>query len=283
MQPNPHPMSRRMFATSLVCTLASPALARTPPNAVLNIKYGRAIRQAYDVYLPDAPNNAPVIVFVHGGAWAIGDKAHKNVWRDKHRHWGAKGFIFVSVNYRMVPVADPLEQARDVARAIAHIQANIGKLGGDAGKIAAMGHSAGAHLVSLLAADPKFAAEQGAAQWRGTVSLDTAAYDIEDIMTSSPSRLYRNAFGQDPALWRAASPMAQLSTGTSPFFLVCSTQRRNSCKASRTFASALARKGGKSGILALNKSHREINDDLGVDRAYTAAVDAFLRSVGLPA
>ncbi len=283
MQLIPHPMSRRMFGASLICTLATPAFARATPKAVLNIKYGRAIRQAYDVYLPDSPTKAPVIVFVHGGAWAIGDKAHKKVWRDKQRYWGAKGFIFVSVNYRMVPVADPLEQARDVARAIAHIQANIGKLGGDAGSIAVMGHSAGAHLVSLLTADPAFAAEQGAAQWRGIVSLDTAAYDSEEIMTTSPSRLYRNAFGPDPDLWHATSPMAQLTQGPRPFFLVCSTQRRNSCKASRDFAGALARKGGKSGILALDKSHKQINDDLGVDRAYTAAVDVFLRSIGLPA
>ncbi|MCP5038807.1 MAG: alpha/beta hydrolase [Rhodobacteraceae bacterium] len=275
-------MSRRIFGLSLACAISAPSLALAAPDVLRNVKYGPAIRQSLDVYLPDNPQGAPIMVMVHGGGWAIGNKSNKGSWKEKQRHWGARGYIFISVNYRMVPFADPLEQARDVARAIAYVQAHAGEYGGDSNQMVVMGHSAGAHLVSLLAVDPDFAAENGAKPWRATISLDTAAYDVEEIMTSSPGRLYRNAFGDDPALWRATSPIARLKRTNGPFLLVCSSQRGNACPAAEKFAAALAKIGGQSQIMSINKAHSAINKDLGKPGAYTGAVDDFLHTIGLP-
>ena len=278
----PHRMSRRIFGLSLACTLAASSVLQAAPRIHKNLKYGPAARQALDVYLPQNPKNAPVMVMVHGGGWAVGDKAHPGVWREKQRYWGAKGYIFVSVNYRMVPEANPLEQAHDVARAIAFVQTNVARLGGNPDQMVVMGHSAGAHLVSLLAADLELAAQHGATPWRATVSLDTGALDVEAIMTNRPSRLFRNAFGKDPALWRASSPIAQLQPGAKPFMLVCSTQRAIACTSARAFSAAISAQGGQSQILPLDMAHNQINKVLGKPGAYTKAVDAFLRSVGLP-
>ncbi len=270
-------MSRRLFGLSLACSFALPAPAMARARVLRDLAYGPAPRQTLDIYLPAAPQNAPVLIMVHGGGWAIGDKSHKAVWREKQRHWGKKGWIFASVNYRMVPEANPLEQARDVARAIAYVQGNISGYNGDPTRIVVMGHSAGAHLVSLLAADPGLAAREGAGRWRATVSLDTAAYDVENIMNSSPSRLYRNAFGADPILWRATSPMARLEPGAPDFLLVCSTRRANACPAARAFAMALTQVGTGALILPVDLSHGQVNSSLGRAGRYTTAVDRFLQ------
>ena len=80
--------------------------------------YGNSKKQTPDVYLPDAPKNAPIIIMVHGGAWSIGDKGSSKVVTNKVNRWVSKGAIFVSVNYRLLPEADPLKQAKDVASAI---------------------------------------------------------------------------------------------------------------------------------------------------------------------
>ena len=281
MRPNPHSLSRRMFVAGLASTsvlTTAPALARAG-KALRDLKYGTAARQALDMYLPEDPRNAPVLVMVHGGGWAIGDKANSGVWREKAKHWGAQGYIFVSANYRLLPETNPLEQARDVARAIAWLQDNAARLGGNADRMAVMGHSAGGHLVSLLAADPTLAAAHGARPWRGTISLDTAAFDVVDIMSGRHAGLYDRAFGDDPALWRATSATYRLKPDPMPFMLVCSTRRARSCARNRDFARALAARGGDSTLLPVDLSHNQINTELGRPGAYTSAVDAFITRV----
>jgi arylformamidase len=73
-----------------------------------------------------------------------------------------------------------------------------------------MGHSAGAHLVDLLAADPKIAFHEGAKPWLGTVSLDTATLDMEETMRGRHYGFYDAAFGKDPAYWAETSPIHRL-------------------------------------------------------------------------
>ena len=72
-----------------------------------------------------------------------------------------------------------------------------------------MGHSAGAHLVSLLTVRPHWLATQPK-PCRATVALDSAAYDIEKIMQTRHARFYDQAFGDQPSNWKALSPIAQL-------------------------------------------------------------------------
>ncbi len=280
MQPYPHRLSRRMFGASLVSALALPGLTRagTPatPTILRDLKYGPDPLQALDLYLPASARNAPVLVMVHGGGWVIGDKSNKGVWQNKLRHWGSRGYVLASLNYRLAPEADPLEQAGDVARAIALLQRQIARHGGNPQRMAVMGHSAGGHLVSLLAADASLLAARGALPWRATVSLDGAALDVETIMRGPHKRTLDIAFGDDPAYWRAASPMARLSGTPAPFLLVCSTQRPKSCARANAFARALTARGTANATLPVDLSHDRINSELGRPGAYTEAVDAFL-------
>lgn len=246
-------------------------------RVIRDIPYGDDAAQKFDVYLPaHLVQNAPVILMVHGGGWKNGDKAYGNVVANKAPFFTARGMVFMSINYRMIPAADPLEQARDVARALAYAQKHASQWGGDGSRFILMGHSAGAHLVALLNAQPHLAAAAGAQAWRATVALDSAGYDIEKVMNERHFKLYDDAFGNDPALWRAASPAAQIAAKMPPFLAVCSSQRATACPQAAIMQDKARAFGGVFDILAVDKSHSEINHQLGVDDAYSKAVLEFL-------
>ncbi|MDG9923545.1 MULTISPECIES: alpha/beta hydrolase [unclassified Pseudomonas] len=243
--------------------------------------YGEHPRQRFDVYLPPAAKQAPILFMVHGGGWHTGDKAMAAVVENKARHWLNKGYVLVSSNYRLIPDADPLAQAADVAEAFASVQQQAAGWGGDPARMVLMGHSAGAHLVSLLASDSTLA-PNAKPLWLGTVALDSAAFDVPAIMHARHYPLYDKAFGSDTALWRAASPLRVLRAGAGPLLAVCSTRRDDACPQADAYAAKAATLGMRVSVLRQDLSHRAINQELGAEPAYTAAVDAFLNSLGLP-
>ncbi len=256
-----------------------------------DVSYGNDPLQRMDVYLPDAfepttkataDRKAPVILMVHGGGWRRGDKNASSVVDNKAAHWLARGYVFVSINNRLLPQANPLEQARDVALALAAAQAKAPSWGADPAQFIVMGHSAGAHLVALVHASPELVAEAGARPWLGTVALDTAAVDVSPIMQDKHYRLYDAAVGTDPAFWRATSPTQQLTAGAKPLLLVCSTRRDDSCNQADGMASRGGQLGVRVEVLRQDLSHRDINQQLGLPGAYTEAVDAFIQNLTRP-
>ena len=255
---------------------AAPATLPAGVKLVRDVAYGSDRAQRFDVYIPKDAANAPVIFMVHGGGWKHGDKTMDRVVENKLAYWTARGFIFISTDYRMLPEADVLTQARDVAAAVAAAQAKAGEWGGDRSKFVLMGHSAGAHLVALLASSPALA---GPARWLGTVALDSAALDVEQIMQRRHMRLYDEPFGKDPAYWRSVSPYAQLAQAGQPMLAVCSSRRDDSCEQARRYAARASGLGTRIQVLPQDLSHQEINETLGQESAYTQAVDQFIRSV----
>ena len=258
-----------------------------PPGATLqrDLPYGSDPAQRMDVYLP-RPGGAgqpPVVVMVHGGAWRKGDKAHTAVVDNKVAHWVGQGWVLVSINYRMQVGTTPLVQAQDVATALATVQTLAPRWGADAQRLVLVGHSAGAHLAALLAANPALATRYGASPWLGTVSLDSAALDIEEVMGRRHFGFYDEPFGRDPALWRATSPQAQLVAGAPPLLLVCSSQRPDACPAADKFKAKADSLAVRAQVLPMDLSHQHINQNLGLasgsDARYTEAVDAFVRSL----
>lgn len=245
-----------------------------------DIAYGSDPAQRMDVYLPARPQAAaPVLFVVHGGGWAIGDKSATSVVANKIAKWLPEGFIFVSVNYRLLPNADPLTQADDAAKALAAAQSKASSWGGDPGRFVLMGHSAGGHLVALLASDPTIATRERAMPWLGTVALDSAALNVVEIMKARHYPLYDRAFGSDPAVWQRASPIYRLTAAPAPMLLVCSSQRANACPQAQAFAAKATGLGGRVTVLPIALSHGEINRNLGVAGSYTASVDAFIRQL----
>ena len=252
-----------------------------PPDARVerDIAYGGDPQQRMDVYIPAHMHGAPVILLVHGGGWQRGDKAMSNVVQNKLTRWVPRGFVLISVNYPMLPKTDPVQQARSVAQALFYAQQHAAEWGGDPRKFILMGHSAGAHLVSLISAEPLMAVSMGAQPWLGTIALDSAAFNVTQIMHGHHFPLYDRAFGSDPAFWDAASPIVQLHSRIAPFLAVCSSRRNDSCPQAQVFVDKARSYGTQARVLPENLSHGEINERLGEPSDYTAQVEAFMASL----
>ena len=114
------------------------------------VAYGADARQALDVYTPRAAAGLPVIVFFYGGSWANGERGDYGF---AARALAAQGFVVVVPDYRLVPQVVFPAFVEDGAAAVAWAVANIGRYGGDPGRIAVVGHSAGAYIAAMLALD----------------------------------------------------------------------------------------------------------------------------------
>lgn len=236
--------------------------------------YGDSPAQQLDVYVPPGSRDAPILVMVHGGGWMIGDKANTSSVEHKLEYWLPRGWVVVSINYRMLPDAMALEQAQDVADALKYVQANAGRWDGDAGKIILMGHSAGGHLAAVISSRPDMVGRH----WAGTVVLDAATLDVASTMTGRHPAFYGRAFGSDPTYWAAASPIALWTRDSVPMMLVCSVRRPDRpCDDAGRFQSRVEREGGSIPVLPLDLNHADINIQLGQAVEYTQGVDAFMR------
>lgn len=274
------PLRERFMERSLArqgeANATSPVARLDGGRLIQDVPYGEHAKQRMDIYLPRQAAGAPVIFMVHGGAWRFGDKGAGAVIDHKVAHWVTQGLVFISINYRLLPDTPPVEQAQDVARALAAAQRQAASWGADPAKFILMGHSAGAHLLALLSAAPAKALQLGARPWLGTVLLDSAALDVVKIMQSKHPRFYDRAFGSDPAYWRAASPLQALAGNASPLLAVCSTRRDDSCDQAQHFVARANALDGQATVLQQDLSHKGINQQLGLPSDYTAAVDAFM-------
>ncbi len=238
----------------------------------------------------------PVVVFIHGGGWAIGDKRNKpsskiNLFEDLK-------YIYVSINYRLSPFPyQPNNPGRilhpthvqDVAKAIKYIYDNIENYGGNKNKIAIMGHSAGAHLASLVATDPRYLNEQGlkTSIFKGVISLDTQASDIFYAMQhtyegSDIYKIYINAFGESPKVWKDASPINYVNKSKADNWIVVYRGSQTRTTNQLRFVEALNKSGKQViGIDAKNYSHAGVNDAVGDldDTVINKTVVDFLNSV----
>jgi acetyl esterase/lipase len=274
-------MSRRNLLTFmlLLCGFLLAGMGRAD-SVQRDEPWGTGTKRTMDVYTVPASSPAPVIVMVHGGGWRIGDKDNPGLAEPKAAHYNAMGYVFIAIDYPLLPEADPLTQAREVAHALAFIEQHAARWHGDGHRVVLMGHSAGAHIVSLLASSPELVREAGAGPWLGTVALDSAVLDVGRIMRGPHFPLYDQAFGNDPGYWSQVSPLARLDARPAPMLLVCSRLRLESCPQARAFAAKVASLGGTVRVQPEALSHRDINVTLGKPGAYTDGVDNFLRSLG---
>lgn len=237
-----------------------------------------------DIYRLSASRNAPVLLYVHGGAWAAGSKSTVH---NMPAHVTKLGFVFVSVDYRLVPNVSVQDQLGDINSALGWIAQNIDRFGGNPSNLHLIGHSAGAHLVMMSAVAPKPTTErlikQGAL--RSVISNDTRAYDIPRIAAGARRgklpRLYARAFGQDPAFWKSMSPIHHLAPHQSypAFLLLYSGTGDGAVRQSfaRDFASNLRKSGGQISLFdGRDYSHREMNTGIGTATDLTQAIDGFL-------
>ena len=226
-----------------------------------------------DIYVPQQISKPlPVMIYVHGGGWCIGDKARVH---HKATLFTDEGYIFVSVNYRLSPF--PVELANknritfpdhpnDVGEAIAWLHKNIEKYNGDNQNFFLIGHSAGAHLVALVTTDGAYLKRYGVSTKiiRGTCALDTAVYDVKKHLEIAGTGMYFNAFGtaQENAqtnTWHKASPITHADREDPPILLITQKGKYLRERQNYDFAKVLP----QSEVYLIDKTHREINVDLG--------------------
>jgi arylformamidase len=149
--------------------------------------------QSLDVYAKEGAQNQPVVVWIHGGGWQAGDKADMHT---KPQAFLEKGFVFVSVNYRLLPAVDMGTIVRDVAKSVHWVSDHIAEYGGDPKRLLIMGHSAGAQLAALICTDDRYLKNEGLslAIVKGCVPVDGDTYDVPLIIATATER--RRAAGQ---------------------------------------------------------------------------------------
>jgi arylformamidase len=179
-----------------------------------------------DLYLPEPGDRpAPVMIMVHGGGWEGGDKADAGVTKNQVPWFTDRGWIYVSINYRLAPGVGYREMARDVSAAVGWVQRAIRDYGGDPDRINMMGHEAGAHLAALVTLDPTYFSEAGVNGDKPIKSVSLyngLGFDIPSMMDSSVDTDVRRriiqAIGETPDSWKLASPAAHITSYTGSKF-----------------------------------------------------------------
>ena len=279
---SPHPSAnsafrdRRRFLAALVAALPScqtlELVLWTPPTAppsacevekIRNVTYyagpDAGAYHRLDMYLPRGKKDFPVVMLVHGGAWQVGDKNSCGLYASVGEFLARNGIGAVLPNYRLSPKVKHPEHVKDVARAFAWTRENLAARGGKVDRLYLIGHSAGGHLVSLLATDPAYLAAHRLtdAAIKGVVSVSgvyciapgwssgrlggpTAdAFRLSQVVpfkAASPGVCqllrwplpglpldvdpYSVAFGDDADVRRDASPIYHARPGLPPFLLV---------------------------------------------------------------
>jgi acetyl esterase/lipase len=242
-----------------------------------------AASPALDIYSFAGAQRAPVMVYVHGGAWVTGDKSRVH---EKGRFFSEAGFVFVSVNYTLLPEGTVEGQLQEMDAALGFIANNIANAGGDPNNIHPMGHSTGAYIVSMTAVRPlqNAASLLQSGALRSVIANDTRAYNlprIAQINGGSLTPAFARPFGSNPASWAAYSPQNHVNSGNLPAFLVAySGQGDNAVRASFAleFAEVLRQAGAEVQTYdGGGYSHAEINKTIGVSAGITNAISGFLQ------
>lgn len=168
----------------------------------------------------------PVLLHIHGGGLMFGRKNFEAL--PLLHHLARRGWIIVTINYRLSPAAKWPAHIEDAKRALAWIREHIAEWGGDPGFVAVTGGSAGGLLSGLLALtaneprwQPGFEAIDTSVQ--AAVPLYTG-YDVRDkTLVHLASQVMSRAEADDPVLWADASPVEHVRPDAPPFFIVNGT------------------------------------------------------------
>jgi acetyl esterase/lipase len=206
-------------------------------RATLDIDYVGDGEKAHrlDVYssrlLP--PDRAPVMVYIHGGGWVIGDKREQG--KPMMFELVARGWVCVTVNYRLSPKATWPEHMVDCKRALAWVKEHIAEYGGDPAFVAVSGGSAGGHLcahLALTAGDRSL--QPGFEKADTSVQACVPFYGVMDL-TGSPTgsaifgpgmlrmlekTVMKTTEAEHPEVFRDASPTYRVHADAPPFFVL---------------------------------------------------------------
>ncbi len=277
----------------MAVAMATSAARGAEPTVRRDVYYTAAQQpqQTLDIFSPDSATDRPdtyikepgrpIVVWIHGGGWAAGDKS--DAIGPKSQACCGRGYLFVSVNYRLfVPPEAHAAASRapvgirdieqDLAKAVRWLHENARGFGGDPNFFYIMGHSAGAQLAALLCTDEGYLKAEGLslAMIKGCVPVDgDTFYPALQIDTSTP----REAAGKRPMFpdeeaCHELSAVVHVAAGKNipPFLLlhVAGFPETRTRLQSEILAQSLRDAGIAAKLVAAEgKTHLTINSDLG--------------------
>jgi len=203
---------------------------------IRNVTYGPEQRHRLDVWRTSTtPKDAPVIFYIHGGAWTFGDKREQG--RPMLHEFVRRGWVAVACNYRLAPRHTWPAQIEDVTRTLAWIKKYIANYGGDPERIVVAGGSAGGHLAALLALsadDPTWRPKdvEGVSDWsvRGCIPFygvlemtgdETHWHGLGNgLRILLEHRVVRRPYTENPELYERMSPHHRIPLDAPPFLVV---------------------------------------------------------------
>lgn len=286
-----HPM--KLAALSLLA-LASLCQAQTVKRDIPYSEPADPLRMV-DVYSPGGAKNLPVVFWIHGGGWQAGDKADV---KEKPRAFMEKGFVFVSINYRLLPAVEMGPLIGDVAKAFRWMEDHVAEYGGDPKRVLVGGHSAGAQLAAILCTDERYLKAEGLGfdMLKGCFPVDGDTYDIPAIIETAETRLrvhgfpmpkygHRLKFGNDPAKHRDFSAVYHVAKdkGIPPFLILHVADHPDTSMQAAHFGAVLKEAGIPVTVFGAKGTHHvELNDHLGLpDDPATKALFEFVDKTAL--
>ncbi|MDZ4729348.1 MAG: alpha/beta hydrolase [Xanthomonadales bacterium] len=172
----------------------------------LDLAYGTDPKQKLDLYLPQGDvTSAPVFLFLHGGGFREGDRAHYGAVAEP---FVKQGIITAVASYRLTDDGFHYpDQPTDAKNAVKWLYENVGQYGGDAESLYVGGHSAGAILSADIGVDRSWMTEAGipTAALKGILPI-SGPYDIRE--RGRPGEVY--AYAPTPELREQASPILHI-------------------------------------------------------------------------
>lgn len=244
---------RLLLIFLVVSAAVKPLLAQKKDDnsylRITNVRYAThthsdPLLNMLNVYMPKKGSNSPMVVWVHGGSLSYGDK--DNVLH-KAEYFTARGYVFVSINYRLTPAVHHPANVQDVADAVVWLYENARHYSADPENIFLIGHSAGADLAAMVAIDNKYLSKSGGSTRiiDGVVLLDGNGYDLSITMKNAGNKMkewYTEAFGKTKKDWDQASAINFVEAGNEipPFMIAYADDQELSQKQAITLSKKLS-------------------------------------------
>ena len=182
-------------------------------NVTRDMAYGPDERNRLDLFVRDGTAGAPVLVFVHGGGFVMGNKHTEGspFYSNVGEFAARRGWVGVPMTYRLAPEHKFPAGAEDLAAAIAWLRENVAQYGGDPERIVVSGQSAGAVHVAAYVAHRRFHVAEG-----GGIAGAVLMSGIFDTLNTTPNDSHRAYYGEGRAMWGPASMQAGLINSQIP-------------------------------------------------------------------
>ncbi len=243
-------------------------------------------RHTLDIYrAPPFAENAPLVIWIHGGGWRAGSAQSCPI-----TNLAERGFVIASINYRLSHHAVFPAQIQDCRAAVRWLRSNSGKFGIDPERIGVWGASAGGHLAALLgtsaaatelqatdATDPASCAVQAVCDWFGPTDLlrmNQHAGELGTLNHDAPgspeSLLLGGPLQQQQELARLASPLTWIESDAPPFLIVHGEKDPLvSIRQSEVLHEALKKAGNSSEFVRVaDAGHGQFSDPAVTERCF---------------